>query len=38
MQASQSPETNTKDACIFPSLSRFVSAKQALSYGDNRAP
>jgi hypothetical protein len=34
-QPSQSPETNTKDACIFPSLSRDVSTTQAVTYGHN---
>jgi len=34
-QPSQSPETNTKDACIFPSLSRGVSVAQAVTYGHN---
>ena len=34
-QPSQSPETNTKDACIFPSLSRDVSTTQAMTYGHN---
>ena len=32
-QASQSPVTNVHDACIFPMMSRDVSAEQALEYG-----
>ena len=32
-QPSQSPLTNTKDACIFPALSRRVTAAQGLSKG-----
>ena len=34
-QPSQSPITNVKDACIFPTLSKDVSQQQAIAYGSH---
>jgi hypothetical protein len=34
-QPNQSPLTNTKDACIFPAMSKEVTAEQGLSHGSH---